>query len=138
MENFETVIKGLQCVGCASGDYPTCFAQSSIGIGCKNHVAGTMVSSIGRIFLGLPKGFNRLGECDNLKLFIFENQAQHIEQCSYDKWNVPVWKYQYGNYVLVRGFMPRLNKGFLHIILDGQIGEIKCYEVTESDIDAMD
>jgi len=138
---METIIKNAieeyQCSGCMTGCDITCFKPNSIGgIGCGNHYAGTMISFIGKIFLGMPIGFNRLGKNESLKPMIYKS----FDECDwYDKFNIPVWKYlSKDGHTFVRGFIPRRNDSFIHIFLENCIDKINCLELTQEDIDAMD
>jgi len=134
-ENIKNAIEEYQCSGCVSGCDISCFGSHVIGVGCGKHYAGTMLSYVGNIFLGLPKGFNRLGNFKDMKPRIFEN----FEGSQYDKFNVPVWKYLTENgHTLVRGISPRINAPFIDIYLENCIDKIQCLEITESDIEAMD
>lgn len=139
-KEFEAAIKDYQCPGCISGPYPDCFEQQDGSIGCGKHRAGTMaLPGIGKLFLGLPKGFCRLGQQRDMQPYIFESLEQQHKQWEYDCFNIPVWKYKNEKgHILVRGYMPRVNTGFLHIILKGDIDEINCLEITEKDIAEMD
>jgi len=129
-------VKEFQCCGCV-GDGLTCYGKRDIGIGCKNHVPGTVVGGQGRILLGLPRGFNRTGQ-QELIPYIFQTQEDQEEEFSYDKFNIPIWKYSDGKVVIVRGYQPRLNQGFIHIILGGDIGKIDALELKDSDLEEMD
>ena len=57
----------FQCPGCALGNHPDdCVAcdirQDTVyGAQCRKHSAGTMLVPGGMIYLGLPKGFNKVG-----------------------------------------------------------------------------
>lgn len=126
-----------QCSGCIKGPSLTCYEESSIGgVGCESHVPGTRIPSIGLIFLGMPKGFNRLGPATGTKIRIFEKFSDERE---YDIWNVPVWKYRNEEgHVLVRGLRPRLNEPFIDIYLEDCLDKIKCVEITEKEINFMD
>ena len=67
----------------------------------------------------MPKGFNRLGE-QKIKIEIYKTQKNQEIQWGYDKFNVPIWKHQNKKgHIFIRGYQPRLNEGFLHIILKG-------------------
>ena len=83
----------------------------------------------------MPKGFNRLGHQENLKLIVFDC----FDENNYNMFNIPVWKYldEHGN-TLVRGIMPRRNEPFLHIYIGNCIDKINCLEITKDDIDKMD
>jgi hypothetical protein len=141
------IVKECQCPGCV-GIGSNCFDNNGPGIQCDQHTPGTMISRIGQIFLGMPKGFNRLGPDGSLKMKIYESQKSQEENFSYDKYNIPVWKYhlkgqpvsdnELTDLVFVRGLSPRINCPFLHIIVNGDIEKINCYEVTEEDIENMD
>jgi hypothetical protein len=97
----------------------------------------------GLIFLGMPKGFNRLGSMQGqkeyLKISIFENWEHCKKEFEYDKFNIPCWKYRNSKgYIFVRGLSPRINLPFLHIILEDCLDKIDCLEITEKDLADMD
>jgi hypothetical protein len=137
-KKLKVAIEEYQCSGCISGHNTECFEPCHTGIGCGKHYAGTHVMPIvGKIFLGLPKGFNRLGHNnDDMKPFIFNDLKDWGE---YNKFNVPVWKHldKNGN-TIVRGLQPRLNVPFLHIILKNALTEINCELITDMDLKDMD
>ena len=137
-KKIKKAIEEYQCSGCISGHNTDCFEKCDTGIGCGKHYAGTHVMPIvGKIFLGLPKGFNRLGHNnDDMKPYIFEDLKDWGE---YNKFNVPVWKHldKNGN-TLVRGLKPRLNTPFIHIILKDALSEINCELITDKDLEEMD
>lgn len=92
--NIKKAIEQYQCSGCVSGCDTTCFQKNTNGgIGCGKHLSGTIFSGIGNIFLGLPKGFNRLGKYTSMKPSIFETFESGQKEWEYDKWNIPTWKY---------------------------------------------
>lgn len=130
-------IQNYQCNGCVSGPYPKCYEESrSLGeISCENHCPGTWLSGVGKIFLGLPKGFNRLGHCDKTKIFMFK---KFKDGWGYEIFNIPVWKYkdEFGN-VIVRGLSPRINLPFIHIFLEDCLDEIDCELITNEMINEM-
>lgn len=78
----EESVKEYQCPGCAGGVYPECFQKSPMGVGCVKHCPGTMSPGIGTFFLGLPKGFCRLGASkpESMPILIFENEKQFLEE----------------------------------------------------------
>ena len=139
-KEFEIAIKDYQCLGCILGPYPDCFEPNDSGVGCGKHHAGTMaMPHIGRLFLGLPKGFCRLGPQRDMRIYIFGSLEQQQEQWKYDCFNVPVWKHKNKKgHILIRGFMPRVNSGFLHIIINGDMDEINCLKITKKDMAEMD
>ncbi len=139
MENkIKEAIESYQCVGCISGSNITCYSKSNTGgIGCGKHMSGTIISGIGKIFLGLPKGFNRLGENKKLIPSIFTSYNE--SDWKFDMWNIPTWKHlNEQGHTIVRGYMPRRNEGFIHIFLEDCINKIDCLEISLEDIKNMD
>ena len=137
-EKLKSAVEKYQCAGCISGHDTTCFVASEVGgLGCGKHYSGTIISTIGKIFLGLPKGFNRLGHNDSLFPRVFQTFGS--SEWKYGMFNVPVWKHlTKDGHTLVRGIMPRRNETFLHIFLENCLDKIDCLEITEDNIDQMD
>lgn len=131
-KKIENMIKTYQCPGCVGGPPLSCYKKGE-GVDCGEHVAGTNLSLIGRIFLGLPKGFCRLGPCEVTKISIFERVE---DGWGYGMFNVPVWKHldKNGN-TLVRGLCPRINYPWIHIFMGDQMTKIDCMIITQKDID---
>ena len=131
-------IERYQCSGCTVGGDTSCFEEQNSGVGCARHLAGTFIYPIiGGIFLGMPKGFNRIGNDSSLKPHIYASYES--SDWSYDKWNIPVWKYlSPDGHTFVRGMIPRINATFIHVFLENCIDRIDCLEVTNEDIDYMD
>ena len=134
---IKNAIEEYQCSGCVCGCDIECFELDETGVGCGKHISGTIIApGIGNIFLGMPKGFNRLGYDTKLIPHIFEKLQDCFE---YDMYNVPTWKHLNSNgHTLVRGMHPRLNMTFIHIFLEDCIDKIDCHEVTEKEIEYMD
>lgn len=137
-ENIKSAIKEYQCSGCVCGSDTSCFEPNEMGgVGCGKHVAGTRASYIGSFFLGMPKGFNRLGGFENMKPNIYETFES--SEWEFNKWNVPVWKYlSKEGHTFVRGFMPRRCEPFIHVYLEDCRDKIDCLEITQEDVDYMD
>lgn len=136
-------VERYQCSGCISGCNIKCYEPTipGDGDGCGKHFSGTTIIGIGKVFLGLPKGFNRLGHLHNMKPLIFKSFNDFTETgwSNYDKFNITVWKHldEHGN-TLVRGMIPRKNETFLHIFLENCIDKINCLEISQEDIEEMD
>ena len=139
-EKVKLAIEEYQCPGCIAGYDVTCFKPNENGgVGCGGHMAGTMMMGIGSFYLGMPKGFNRVGEFSNMIPTIYEKFEDNPREVNYDKFNIPVWKHlNKDGHTFVRGIMPRINKPFLHIYLENCIGLVDCFNVTEKDIEEMD
>ena len=135
---FKLAIEQYQCSGCVAGCDISCFKENSTGgIGCGEHHAGTIGSGIGNFFLGMPKGFNRLGEFTKLKPNIYDTYES--SDWKYDMWNIPVWKYlSKDGHTFVRGIMPRRNEPFIHVFLENCIDKINCLEILQDDVNSMD
>ncbi len=134
-------VQEYQYPGCMGGPFRDCYvADICNGLGCNKHSPGTRGSGIGRFFLGMPKGFCRLGACEKTIITIFEKfEDLKDNYWSYNKFNVPIWKYLDENSnTLVRGLCPRVNYPFIHIFLGNEIDNIDCLEITDKDIEGMD
>jgi len=153
---LEEAVQEYQCPGCVGGPYPECFTKCRVGgVGCGSHSAGTMMFPAGTIFLGMEKGFNRVGPVaeESFPLLIFKDEEQfkkdwsspfgldglEIPDSIYDKANVPCWKYldKHGN-TIVRGLAPRRNMPFLHVFLCDLRDKIPCIEITNDFISQID
>jgi len=135
-DKIKRAIENYQCSGCVCGCDIECYEKSS-DLSCEGHCAGTMIyPGIGRIFLGMPTGFNRIGSVEKMNINIFNCLK---DGWGYDKFNVPTWKYldQQGN-TLVRGIQPRINRPFIHIFLENCMDKIECLKITEQDLSEMD
>jgi len=134
----KTAVEEYQFSGCISGYNVECFVKSEFGgIGCGKHLAGTFLTGVGKILLGMPKGFNRLGESTNLRPEIYNLFDE--SDWKYNMWNIPCWKFkdEFGN-TIVRGLMPRRNEPFIHIYLEDCLDKIDCLEITQEDVNGMD
>jgi len=138
-EEVKNAIEEYQCPGCICGGDIECFkSNQNGGVGCGKHAAGTFITQVGAIFLGIPKGFNRLGVQRDLVPLIFET-FESFSWGQYDKWNIPTWKYlSKKGHTFVRGIVPRKNEPFLHVFLENCIDKIDCLEITQEDVDYMD
>jgi len=148
-DKVKEAINEYQCPGCSVGTYLkngcTAFKKRSWSESCDAHSAGTFIGLFIKIFLGMPKGFNRTGvgldDKTRLTLDIFKSfdEIWGNDGKPYDEWNIPVWKYldENGN-TLVRGLTPRNNAPFLHVILENCMDRIDCFEVTKQMVEEMD
>lgn len=76
---------------------------------------------LGRIALGLPKGFNRYGPGDRLDIRLFLNG----EAPEWDHLNVPVWAMEMGGFLFVRTYSPRINRTSVDVIENGTLDMAK-------------
>ena len=127
-DRIKNAVEGYQCPGCVGGSDISCYKKSEQNdLSCSKHCAGTtLLPFVGRIFLGMPKGFNRLGRVDDMKISIFEKP----EDFEFNHLNVPVWKLldKNGN-TFVRGLSPRINNPFIHIYLGDYMKDIDCIDI---------
>ena len=117
---MKDLISTYQCPGCMQGPEPeSCPAFRQGESGCLGHCVGTLGFGQGRLFLGLPKGFNRLGTSKSDTFQIYESAAAFDDAIDPDKavFNVVVWKYldENGN-TLIRLYSPRINYGCAMVI----------------------
>jgi hypothetical protein len=131
---IKKAVESYQCAGCTNGHNTTCFTASDIHKGCGKHSPGTFMSGTGKLFLGMPVGFNRIGPQEKLPLEIFI-----VFNDVYDKFNIPTWKHLNSDgHTIVRGMQPRRNQTFLHVFLENCMDKIECREITEADMSEMD
>lgn len=132
------MIREFQCPGCACGTYPDdgCPAykleedyagEKPYTFHCGGWHPGTRQGGVGRIALGLPKGFTRIGAVDLeiMKHYIrlYENPENRAE---YNRFNIPVWAMEHRadngeNYLLVRVYSPRNSWHYIDVIKDGKM-----------------
>ena len=136
METKE-IIEKYQCYGCGGEGYAKCYNNTSMrDFACSDFVSITYVYPGGKIFLGLPKGFKRLGPYSTMKINIF---IKFSDGWKYNKYNIPVWKYRdKNNNTIIRGISPRINMPFIHIFIEDCLDKIECIEITDKDIEGMD
>lgn len=130
--NKNQAIEEYQCAGCVVGSDTECVEYEKDSDSCSKHVVGTLIMPVvGRIFLGMPVGFNRLGE-QELPLKIFHSfDFMNENGYGFDYLNVPVWRYlNKEGHTLVRGYRPRINDPFLFVILEDCMDKIDCFEMT--------
>lgn len=132
------MIEEFQCPGCTCGGDTECEAfkfhpNDAVGCYCSGHSAGTFIVGIGKIALGLPKGFDRVGtirtgfegiggsptRSTNIRLIV---DVEKMEK--YDSLNVPVWAMEKDGYLFVRVMCPRINYTYVDIIKGGKFKEI--------------
>lgn len=135
-------IREYQCSGCMKGCGDDCYKKCEENLSCEKHHAGTMGTGIGRFYLGMPKGFSRIGECKDMILNIYKDYKEKEKSWKYDKFNIPVWKYRNEqNHIFVRGISPRINAPFIHVVLkctNKEFNQINCLEIKEEDREDMD
>ena len=145
-ENIKKAVEDYQCPGCIAGSDTSCYKKSEFSVSCGGHRSGTAVSFQGKIFSGLPKGFNRLGcsfgEKQELTIQIYEKFDEEevwMGNHPMSKFNVPCWKYlNESGHTLVRGLKPRKNEPFLYIFLEDCRDKIDCIELTTKELEEMD
>jgi hypothetical protein len=148
MDHVEAIAE-YQCTGCVSGpDAPACPQFKNHGLGCVNHVPGTSGLAEGTFYLGLPKGFNRLGPnkfVPNYRnnLEVYPSMDALLETKSLNSiFSLPVWLHidRYGN-TIIRWFSPRVNWGWSTVTL-GDHSEhplfAKAIRITQVELDQMD
>lgn len=125
----EKMVEKFQCPGCVCGMDVGCRAfklWNDYGASCSGHVAGTRLMAGGRINLGLPKGFNKLGDFDSTS----ENKRVMIRlwvkgtKPEWDRLNVAVWAMEEDGHLFVRTYSPRVNKSYVDIIEGGKLSDV--------------
>lgn len=121
---LKKMVEEFQCPGCVVGGNTECgsfvaeFENEVLGRSsgrCQNHVVGTRAFPGGKIFLGLPVGFNKMR--DNKVLLRLSDQRKPSD---WDRFNVPVWAMEkevdgIGPVLFVRTFMPRIAGSYVDV-----------------------
>lgn len=127
------MVDSILCPGCINGTDPeTCskfeLLDERIGekphfFACKNWRPSTFMGGVGRIAIGLPRGFNRTGMVEfGEKPFTYIRLYEKPEDMpDYDKFNVPVWAMEHEGFLYVRCYSPRNNWLFVDVVKDGKL-----------------
>jgi hypothetical protein len=145
------MIEEFQCSGCVSGSDITCgryklWRDDENGFSCRGHVPGTFLTGIGCLLLGMPKGFNRVGDWYNyndpnllMKQMAekdrkdsptggYDTSCVHIRlhtkemrPPTWDKFNLAVWAMVENGYLFVRTYSPRINRTYVDVIEGGTL-----------------
>ena len=124
------LIEEFQCPGCVCGSDTDCkaFVFESLPnmFRCKAHVPGTTIAPGGRVSLGLPKGFNKVGLLIEMQSGDRSTNIRFMKDPlnEYDHLNVPVWAMEKDGFLFVRTMCPRLNYTYVDIIKNGKINTI--------------
>lgn len=130
-----SMIKELQCPGCMCGTYPDECDAYKLEVEdrphnffrCTSWHPGTFMGGIGKLALGLPKGFNRIGAVDlTIMKHYFRLYESPEKRPEYDRFNIPVWAMKYTadngeSYLVVRCHCPRNSWHYIDVIKDGQM-----------------
>ena len=112
------MIEDFQCPGCVHGCDITCerfkFDKGEWGFHCCNHTPGTVIIPVvGTVYLGLPKGFNRVNPIDRQSTKIrLHTNAKGFKP---DKFNIAVWAIEKDGYSFVRIYCPRIDMSWINI-----------------------
>jgi hypothetical protein len=124
------MIENFQCPGCILGGNTQCgsfdMLDDSGMVHCKKWRPSTFLGRVGRIVLGLPKGFTRTGSVEfGDKPFTYIRLYESPEKMmKYDKFNVAVWAMEQDGYLFVRCYSPRNNWLFVDVIKDGKMEHV--------------
>lgn len=143
------MVQDFQCAGCTCGHDPDeCSSfnptNSHGGFSCAGWVPGTfLMPSPGLICLGLPKGFNIVGnhiaEAPLGKLgyiCLYESpeslpedpvSATNIFSGYWNKLNIPVWAMEHEGYLFVKTYSPRKNMMWVSVIKGGTMSLFDAY-----------
>lgn len=143
-DQLKLLVEKYQCPGCASGidtSGPCYKPNDSDNKSCQNHAAGTIITGVSSINLGMPKGFMRIGSVQAEKsketnIRIFEDLPKIYP---YNELNVPVWAMEHDGNLIVRCYMPRLNNSSVDVIPDKKISDLpEPFCKTVIDVSALD
>lgn len=133
------MIDTFQCPGCVCGlNTGNCEVSkfsliefgSGSGLRCVGHAPGTNIGGVvsGLLYLGMPKGFNRVGlryiqdsktdeekTASRIRLFIAPDNP------GWNKFNVPVWAMVKDGHLFVRTMCPRINFTWVDVVKGGDL-----------------
>lgn len=137
----KNMIEKFQCPGCSGGcdpdncdmfkvtRYENQFGGTFQLFYCESQSAGTILSGAGKIALGLPKGFDKVGAISNCLNYdkITTNIRLFLSTPInfYNYLNIPVWAMELDGYLFVRTYSPRINVGYVDIIKGGNLSDLK-------------
>jgi hypothetical protein len=137
--NVKEAITEYQCAGCSRGcGVDDCFVIGYDHDGCSNHKIGTHITNgVGKVALGMPKGFNRVADQDVNFIALHEKYSR--DTLATAMYNIPTWKHldKHGN-THVRIATPRLNSGYVLIYLENCMDQFDCMEITPEMQEQMD
>lgn len=123
------MIEGFQCPGCTLGHNTQCGSfkvreernpfNGAECFSCASHSAGTFVLGLGKIYLGLPKGFCRSGTMENMRVDLYLKEEPPL----WDDLNVPVWALKREGFLFVRVYSPRVNQTRVEVHEDKSMPE---------------
>jgi len=123
------MVENFQCPGCMSGSNVKCGAfkpWKEYGASCVGHFPSTMMMPGGHVALGLPKGFNKLGDAKDvhrerayIRLWVRGTKPE------WDNLNIAVWAMVEKGYLYVRTYSPRINATYVDVIQDGKLEDAK-------------
>lgn len=126
-DKLKVMVETFQCPGCVAGGDTSCGVfepETGWSHGaCKSHVAGTLIMPGGKVYLGMPKGFNRVGvipykrdgasASNNVRLWAAGTDP------GWDRLNVAVWAMEVDGHLFVRTFAPRVGQHFVDVVEGG-------------------
>lgn len=125
---LKEMVEKFQCPGCVCGSDTSCGkyklgpGEEECGIGsCDGHIPGTLLYPGGKIMLGFPKGFNKVGEECPIQLHTKESSPE-----GWDELNVPVWGMEEDGFLFIRSYSPRVNRGRV-LVFEGRKFKDKKY-----------
>lgn len=118
------MVEQFQCSGCTLGSDTKCGSfmlqlYGDNGFRCMNHSFGTFILGAGKIALGLPKGFNKLGSADKMDIWLYLKE----DKPTFNHLNVPVWAMVEDGFLFCRVFSPRVNYAWVVVHEDGKLPE---------------
>lgn len=126
----KAMIQEFQCSGCVSGMDTKCgrfkLWRLEDQFACQSQCAGTRHLGIanGLMALGLPKGFDRVGQAEGRQQEIYVRLSEKSDLGEWDKCNVAVWALEQDGYLFVRTYSPRINKAYVDVIKGGKLAQV--------------
>lgn len=111
----KTMVETYQCPGCVAGSDTGCGSfrlTGSYGVQCGAHSAGTSINFTRRLFLGMPRGFNKFTRDHGIPEIRLWPEGAPV----WDNLNIPVWRMVVDGVTFVRTYMPRVGLQAIDVI----------------------
>lgn len=138
---MKKLIENYICSGCMKGCDTECGSfkpRPYYGEGCRNHFPGTGLLGGDKIYLGLPRGMNKVGDFKSpdgeSRIRIWKKGTNP----DWDAFNIPVWVKQDGENLIVKTVCPRLMETYVDIIENSTKEVIKFGEESKFSMEPFD
>ena len=121
-DTHKELLEKYVCPGCVSGSNTDCGQLDFRYNRCENHVPGTFNGNFVKFCLGLPNGFNRLGEKGSV--LVFDSIEEQRKEFPFDIFNLPVWNTEDEENLITKVVTPRIANTLVVVIANAKKEDI--------------